>query len=119
MLSAGIWGAGALAIMPDDDLLAQSLVILFAVGMSVSAVSCYSSYRSMTLASIGLVLLPCTTWLLFQQSTLQFGMALAVLVFASFVVNATRKLSEALETAFRLTREMEQALLRQLQMTFK
>lgn len=109
MLSAGIWGAGALAIMPYDDLLAQSLVILFAVGMSVSAVSCYSSYRSMTLASIGLVLLPCTTWLLFQQSTLQFGMALAVLVFASFVVNATRKLSEALETAFRLTREMEQA----------
>ncbi len=109
MLSAGIWGAGALAVIPADDLLAQSLVMLFAVGMSVSAVSCYSSYRSMTLASIGVVLLPCTTWLLFQPSALQSGMALAVLVFASFVVSATRKLSEALETAFRVTREMEQA----------
>jgi diguanylate cyclase (GGDEF)-like protein len=48
-------------------------------------------------------------WLLFQPSALQVGMAFAVLVFASFVASATRKLSEALETAFRLTREMEQA----------
>ncbi|VVP14382.1 sensor domain-containing diguanylate cyclase [Pseudomonas fluorescens] len=109
MLSAGIWGAGALAIMPANDLLAQALVLLFAVGMSVSAVSCYSSYRYMTLASIGLVLLPCTLWLLFQPTALQLGMALAVLVFASLAVSATRKLSEALETAFRLTREMEHA----------
>ena len=109
VLSAGIWGAGALAVMPSDDLLAQALVMLFAVGMSVSAVSCYSSYRYMTLVSIGLVLLPCTTWLLFQTTTLQVGMALAVVVFASFVARATRKLSEALETAFRLTREMELA----------
>ncbi len=109
VLSAGIWGAGALAVMPSDDLLAQALVMLFAVGMSVSAVSCYSSYRYMTLVSIGLVLLPCTTWLVFQPTTLQVGMALAVVVFASFVARATRKLSEALETAFRLTREMELA----------
>jgi diguanylate cyclase (GGDEF)-like protein len=36
-------------------------------------------------------------------------MALAVLVFTSFVFNATRKMSDALETAFRLTREMELA----------
>ncbi|MGE8186023.1 diguanylate cyclase [Pseudomonas sp. NPDC086278] len=108
-LSAGIWGAGALAVMPANDLLAQALVMLFAVGMSVSAVSCYSAYRFMTLASIGLVLLPCTVWMLFQPSAMQVGMALAVIVFASFVASATRKLSEALETAFRLTREMEHA----------
>lgn len=109
VLSAGIWGVGALAVIPADNLLSQALVMLFAVGMSVSAVSCYSSYSHMTLASIALVLLPCTSWLLFQSSTIQVGMALAVLVFASFVAGATRKLSEALETAFRLTREMEQA----------
>ncbi|VVN82678.1 sensor domain-containing diguanylate cyclase [Pseudomonas fluorescens] len=109
VLSAGIWGAGALALMPPNDLLSQTLVMLFIVGMSVSAVSCYSAYRYMTLVSIGLVLLPCTTWLLFQSSAMQIGMALAVLVFTSFVANATRSLSDALETAFRLTREMERA----------
>ncbi|MGY2398372.1 diguanylate cyclase [Pseudomonas sp. SDO5271_S396] len=109
MLSAGVWGLGALAVMPTDDRLSQVLVMLFTVGMSVSAVSCYSAYRYMTLVSMGLVLLPCTLWLLFQPSPMQVGVAIAVLVFSSFVVSATRKLSDALEKAFRLTRQMERA----------
>ncbi|MCM2362239.1 diguanylate cyclase [Pseudomonas sp. SR18] len=109
MLSAGVWGIGALAVMPPDDRLSQVLVMLFTVGMSVSAVSCYSAYRYMTLVSIGLVLLPCTVWLLFQPSSMQVGVAIAVLVFATFVASATRKLSDALEKAFRLTRQMERA----------
>ncbi|WP_339418480.1 MULTISPECIES: GGDEF domain-containing protein [unclassified Pseudomonas] len=109
VFSAGIWGFGALAVMPTDDRLSQVLVMLFTVGMSVSAVSCYSAYRYMTLASMGLVLLPCTLWLLFQPSSMQVGVAIAVLVFSTFVVSATRKLSDALEKAFRLTRQMERA----------
>lgn len=109
ILSAAIWGGGALALMQTHDLLTQTLVLLFTVGMSVCGVSCYSAYRSMTIVSIGLVLMPCSLWLLFQPSPTQIGMASASLVFASFVVSATRKLSEAMEKAFRLTREMEYA----------
>lgn len=109
MLSAAVWGFGALAVMPTDDRLSQALVMLFTVGMSVSAVSCYSAYRYMTLTSLGLVLLPCTLWLLCQPSAMQVGVAIAVLVFSTFVVSATRKLSDALEKAFRLTRQMELA----------
>ncbi|HXQ99098.1 MAG TPA: GGDEF domain-containing protein [Pseudomonas sp.] len=106
VLSATIWGGGALALMRLGDLLTQTLVLLFTVGMSVSAVSCYSAYRSMTIVSIALVLLPCSLWLLFQPGSTQIGMAAASLVFASFVISATRKLSDAMEKAFRLTREM-------------
>ena len=109
MLSAAVWGIGAFVVMPPDDRLSQVLVMLFTVGMSVSAVSCYSAYRYMTLTSMGLVLLPCTLWLLFQPSSMQVGVAIAVLVFSTFVVSATRKLSDALEKAFRLTRQMERA----------
>lgn len=109
VLSASIWGGGAFVLMPADDLLSQALVMLFTVGMSVSAVSCYSAYRDMTLVSIGVVLLPCTIWLLFQPSPTQVGMALSILVFAAFAARATHKMSQALEIAFRLTREMEQA----------
>jgi diguanylate cyclase (GGDEF)-like protein len=108
-LSAAIWGGGALALMCPNDLMTQTLVLLFIVGMSVSAVSCYSSYRSMTIASIVLVLLPSALWLLFQPGPTQIGMAAATLVFASFVISATCKMSKAMETAFRLTREMEYA----------
>ena len=57
ILSASIWGAGAFAVMPSDDRMSQVLVMLFTVGMSVSAVSCYSAYRYMTMVSMGLVLL--------------------------------------------------------------
>ncbi|WP_236218965.1 GGDEF domain-containing protein [Pseudomonas rhodesiae] len=109
VLSAGIWGAGAFALIPTDDRLSQVLVMLFTVGMSVSAVSCYSAYRAMTVTSISLVLMPCTLWLLWQPSSMQVGVAIAVLVFSTFVFSATRKLSEALEKAFRLTRQMERA----------
>jgi diguanylate cyclase (GGDEF)-like protein len=109
VLSASIWGGGAFVLMPADDLLSQALVMLFTVGMSVSAVSCYSAYRDMTLVSIGVVLLPCTIWLLFQPSPIQVGIALSILVFAAFAARATHKMSQALEIAFRLTREMEQA----------
>ncbi len=109
MLSASIWGLGALAVMPGDDRLSQVLVMLFTVGMSVGAVSCYSAYLNMTLTSMAVVLLPCTLWLLFQPSSMQTGVAIAVLVFSSFVVGATRKLSNALEKSFRLTRQMERA----------
>lgn len=109
VLSAGIWGTGAFALIPTDDRLSQVLVMLFTVGMSVSAVSCYSAYRAMTVTSISLVLMPCTLWLLWQPSSMQVGVAIAVLVFSTFVFSATRKLSEALEKAFRLTRQMERA----------
>jgi diguanylate cyclase (GGDEF)-like protein len=109
VLSAGIWGGGALWLMPANDLLTQVLVVLFTVGMSVSAVSCYSPYRYMTLAAIALVLLPCTLWMLQQPSTLQLSIAVAVLVFSSFAISATMSLADALEKAFRVTREMEWA----------
>lgn len=107
VLSAGVWGGGALAMMPAGDLLTQALVMLFTVGMSVGAVASYSAYRSMTLAAIALVLLPCSLWLLMQPSKLQFGTAVAALLFAAVVVLSSFKLSDALERAFRLSREME------------
>ncbi|WP_416363602.1 diguanylate cyclase [Pseudomonas sp. NFX183] len=109
MLSAGVWGIGALAVMPTDDRVSQVLVMLFTVGMSVSAVSCYSAYRYMTLGSMALVLFPCTLWLLFQPSSMQVGVGVVVLVFSTFAASATRKLADALEKAFRLTRQMERA----------
>lgn len=107
--SASIWGVGALMLMVKDDLLSQAITLLFVVGMAGSAVSTYSAYRSMTLSAIGLLLLPCAIWLLFQPLPMQKGLALATLLFSVFVNRATRELSHALQTSFRLTHEMAQA----------
>lgn len=109
VIAASIWGGGSLIIMPKDDPLAQAVGLFFAIGMSGSAVSTYSAYRSMTLASIALILLPITVWMLYQGDTTQVVMALAAVIFAASVMRATRELSESLEKAFRLTHEMELA----------
>ncbi len=84
MLSAGIWGGGALAVMLVDDRLSQVLVMLLTVGMSVSAVSCYSAYRYMTLAHGAGVLV---RYGCCSSPSPRKSVALAVL--ASFVVGAT------------------------------
>jgi diguanylate cyclase (GGDEF)-like protein len=107
--TGGIWGIGALVLMVKDDLLSQAITLLFAVGMAGSAVSTYSAYRSMTLVAIGLVLLPSTVWLLLQPLPMQRALALSTLLFSVFVIRATRELSNALQTSFRLTHEMAQA----------
>lgn len=109
LIAAGIWGGGALVVMPKGDPLAQAIALFFTIGMSGSAVSTYSAYRSMTLASIVLVLLPTTCWMLYQGGATEVVMAITTLIFAASVVRATRELSEALERAFRLTHEMELA----------
>jgi diguanylate cyclase (GGDEF)-like protein len=109
LITGGIWGIGALVLMAKDDMLSQAITLLFAVGMAGSAVSTYSAYRSMTLTAIGLVLLPSTTWMLLQPLPMQRGLALSTLLFSVFVIRATRELSNALQTSFRLTHEMAQA----------
>lgn len=109
VISGGIWGIGALVLMLEDDMLSQVITLLFTVGMAGSAVSTYSAYRSMTLTAIGLVLLPSTIWLLLQPLPMQQVLALSTLLFSVFVIRATRELSRALQTSFRLTHEMVQA----------
>ena len=107
--SAGIWGGGALWIMESGSLLSQAISLVFTVGMAGSAVSSYSAYRSMTLAAIGLVLLPSALWMIAQPSLTQRILGFAALVFMAAAVRSTRVLSDALETSLRLKHEMESA----------
>lgn len=107
VLTAGVWGLGAFLVMSRDDLVSQVITLFFAIGMAGSAISAYSAYRSMTLAAVGLVLLPSTLWLLFQPGTEQRLLAITALAFSAFVARATRELSSALQSLLRLRRELE------------
>lgn len=107
--SSTVWGLGALVLMARGDPLTQVLVLFFAIGMAGSAVSVYTAYRSMTLAAMAIVLLPGTVFLLCQPTAMQRGLAVAALLFSGSVVRATRVLSDALHTAFRLTHELDRA----------
>ncbi len=109
MLSATVWGFGALLVMPPDSLLAQTIILIFAVGLGGSAALAYSPYRMMTLSAIAVVLLPSILWLLFQPSSLQRGLALAAMLFTGSAVRTSAVLSDALTKAFHLSHEMELA----------
>src|SRR5574344_458569 len=107
VFTAGAWGIGAFLLMSRDNLLSQAITLFFAVGMAGSAISAYSAYRSMTLVAVALVLLPTTLWLLTEPGNEQRVLALVTLAFASFVVRATRELSNELQSLLRLSRELE------------
>ncbi|MDX9844628.1 MAG: GGDEF domain-containing protein [Aquabacterium sp.] len=107
VFTAGAWGIGAFLLMSRDNLLSQVITLFFAIGMAGSAISAYSAYRSMTLAAVGLVLLPTTLWLLTEPGGEQRLLAFTTLAFSIFVVRATRELSEALQSLLRLRRELE------------
>lgn len=107
VLTAGVWGLGAFLLMSRDDLLSQVITLFFAIGMAGSAISAYSAYRSMTLAAVGLVLLPSALWLLTQPGTEQRLLAITALAFSAFVARATRELSNALQSLLHLRRELE------------
>lgn len=107
VFTAGAWGIGAFLLMSRDNLLSQVITLFFAIGMAGSAISAYSAYRSMTLAAVGLVLLPTTLWLLTEPGAEQRLLAFTTLAFSIFVVRATRELSEALQSLLRLRRELE------------
>ena len=107
VFTSGVWGMGAFLLMSRDNLLSQAITLFFAIGMAGSAISAYSAYRSMTLAAIGLVLLPTTLGLLTGSSSEQRVLAFTALAFSAFVMRATRELSHALQSLLRLRRELE------------
>jgi len=109
VLSASVWGFGALMVMSPDSLQSQVTTLFFATGMAGSAVSSYSAYRSMTLVAAGLVLLPTSLWVLMQPFATQRLLALTALLFSFAVVRTTKELSNALQKALRLTHEMDLA----------
>lgn len=107
VMAAGTWGFGALVLMSKDSLLSQAITLFFAIGMAGSAISAYSAYRSMTLAAMGLVLLPTALYLLLDSGTEQRLLAAAALAFSGFVLLATKQLSEAMHSLLYLRHALE------------
>lgn len=108
-VSAGIWGLGALFVMPPANFLAEVIVLIFTVGLAGSAVLAYAPYGKMTSSAIALVLAPVTLWFLLQPAPLLRGLALATLLFAGSALRTSSVLSGALTKALRLSHEMELA----------
>ncbi|MBZ0251293.1 MAG: GGDEF domain-containing protein [Burkholderiales bacterium] len=103
------WGLGAVWIMPKDSFLHQAITLVILVGMAGGALSVYSAVRWLALATIGVLLLPASAWLIAFEGRPGLYLGLAVLLFCLSAIRATRVLSQAMEQNFVMTYELREA----------
>ncbi|MCW8962279.1 MAG: GGDEF domain-containing protein [Gammaproteobacteria bacterium] len=109
MLSALIWGVGAVVIMPLDSPFHQAIIFYFLIGMSGGAISVYSAHRGMVLFAVACILFPAIAWMLWQGSLATVGMGIGALIFYASLVRATKVLSSTLHENFVMNYELKKA----------
>lgn len=109
LLSALIWGGGALVMLTSVSLVYQAFILTILIGLAGGAISTYSAHRFMAVAAMAAVLLPATAWLFLQPDRVQTGMALGATMFMLASLRATRVMGEAMHRSFQLTHELKRA----------
>jgi diguanylate cyclase (GGDEF)-like protein len=97
VLSASIWGLGALYLMQKGETVEQAIVLCFLVGMLGGSLVTYSAHRGMTICAMTSVMLPSTIWLYTQPGHMAFGMAIASTLFMVSALRGTKVLSDAMQ----------------------
>ena len=109
MASTLTWGVGSLWIMPKDSLLHQAMTLVILVGMAGGALSVYSSIRWLALATIAVLLLPSTIWVMAYDGRPGLFLGLAIMLFCLSALRATRVLSNAMQQNFEMTYALREA----------
>ncbi|NJD88648.1 MAG: GGDEF domain-containing protein [Betaproteobacteria bacterium] len=109
MASTLAWGLGSAWIMPKDSFLHEAITLVILVGMAGGALSVYSAIRWLAIATIAVVLLPATLWMMTHAGRPGLYLGLAVALFCLSALRATRVLSQAMQRNFEMTYELRQA----------
>lgn len=106
LISSLIWGFGCVLFMTSVNLLHQSIIYCFLVGMAAGAMSVYSAIRNFALSTILSILLPSTIWLLLQDDMTRMILGISGSVFLASSVRAINILSKALHKSFFLNHQL-------------
>jgi diguanylate cyclase (GGDEF)-like protein len=109
MASTLTWGLGSVWIMPKDSLLHQAITMVILVGMAGGALSVYSAIRWLAIATIAVLLLPATAWLVLFEGRPGLYLGIAIFLFCVSALRATKVLSHSMQQNFELTYELRQA----------
>jgi len=109
MTSSAVWGLGGVWIMPPDSLLNQTIVFYFLMGMTSGAISVYSAIRPFAIATMVVVLLPATLWMLSRGELTPVLMGVAAFLPLIAAVRATKVLSDSLTQNYLLAHELQQS----------
>jgi diguanylate cyclase (GGDEF)-like protein len=109
ILSALVWGLGALYLIPKGETAEQVIVLFFLVGMLGGSMVTYSSHRAMTIGAMTSVMLPSTIWLYTQPGHVALGMAVASTVLMAGAFRGTKVLSDAMQSRLLMSYQLQHA----------
>jgi diguanylate cyclase (GGDEF)-like protein len=107
ILSASVWGLGALYLMHKGGTVQQAIVLCFLVGMLGGSLVIYSAHRGMTICAMMSVMLPSTIWLYTQPSHMALGMAIASTLFIASALQGTKVLSDAMQGGLLMSYQLQ------------
>jgi diguanylate cyclase (GGDEF)-like protein len=107
ILSASMWGLGALYLMHKGETVQQAIVLCFLVGMLGGSLVTYSAHRGMTICAMTSVMLPSTIWLYTQPGHMAFGMAIASTIFMISALRGTKVLSDAMQDRLLMSYQLQ------------
>jgi len=107
LLTSAVWGLGALVIMPADSMVHQVIIYSYMIGLSGGAISLYSSHTGITLATITIILVPATIYLLLNGGYVFVSLAIGGVVFFLSAVRATRFIGNTLQQNFMMTHQLK------------
>lgn len=109
IISALIWGLGAVIVVPEDSQFHQAVVVCFLMGLVAGAVSAYSIDRRLTLWVVVVLMFPIAIWLFLQNTAETMPMAAAGLLFFGWLIKSTRVHSETLHRNLVLKHELQRS----------
>ena len=109
LISALIWGGGALFIISISSPMHQVLIYSFLIGMSGGAIGTYLAHRSMTLITIACVLFPATGWFFLQGHLYSICIGMGSIIFFTSAVFAGKVLSSSMHQSFILAHQLNKA----------
>ncbi|MSR36133.1 MAG: GGDEF domain-containing protein [Gemmatimonadetes bacterium] len=101
-----VWGTGGWLLMPRQSLAHQAMLYFFLMGLVGGTVATYGAHALLVSASISLILLPATFWLLTVDSTELHLMALGGFIYMVAAYRATRLLAFFLARSFELSHDL-------------
>lgn len=106
LLSAAVWGLGALVMLMLLPLTYQLIVAYFLIGMAGGALSLYSSIRYFSIYTMLVVLVPMIAWFALDGGPIQWGAALGGSIFVFSGLKGSKVLSKKLNDSFYLNQQL-------------
>jgi diguanylate cyclase (GGDEF)-like protein len=106
VLSSLVWGLGCVWMMSTASFLHQAVIYCFLIGMAGGAISVYSAVQTLVLTIVAALVLPATTWLLFQGELTSVLLGIGGTIFFLSSIRATKILAEDLHRSFLLNHQL-------------